>query len=170
LKGAEVVNGNGAVDLDAVEGDTYVKTSFGSIDVNGVKGKFTAQNSNGSVTARRIAGDAGVDTSFSGVTLEGVGGSVHVNNQNGAIEVTAAAATCHDISLRTSFSEIVARIPAAGGYRVNAKTSFGHINSDLPITATGTLGGDSLSGTIGSGSCALELTNSNGNIQISRAP
>jgi hypothetical protein len=52
---------------------------------------------------------------------------------------------------------------------VNAHTSFGHINTELPVTATGTMGGDSLNGTIGNGACTLDLTNSNGNIEISRA-
>jgi hypothetical protein len=36
----------------------------------------------------------------------------------------------------------------------------------LPITTTGNIGGDSLSGTIGAGGCALQLADSNGNIEI----
>ncbi len=37
----------------------------------------------------------------------------------------------------------------------------------MPVTATGSIGGDSLSGTIGSGGgCRLQLTNSNGAIEI----
>jgi hypothetical protein len=32
------------------------------------------------------------------------------------------------------------------------------------------MGGDSLNGTIGNGACSLGLTNSNGNIEITRAP
>jgi hypothetical protein len=40
----------------------------------------------------------------------------------------------------------------------------------LPVTASGTMGGDSLNGTIGNGACSLGLTNSNGNIEITRAP
>jgi len=41
--------------------------------------------------------------------------------------------------------------------------------SQLPITASGAMGGDSLEGTIGNGGCTLDLTNSNGNIDISKA-
>jgi hypothetical protein len=36
----------------------------------------------------------------------------------------------------------------------------------LPITATGNIGGDSLSGTIGPGGCQLQLSDSNDNIEI----
>jgi hypothetical protein len=92
-----------------------------------------------------------------------------VDNQNGAIEVTALSDSCKDISLKTSFSHIVVRIPSNGGYRVSARTSFGKISSELPITSTGTIGSDVLNGTIGNGACTLELANSNGSIEISKS-
>jgi hypothetical protein len=57
-------------------------------------------------------------------------------------------------------------LPEDAGYQVSARTSFGHITSELPVTATGVLSGDSLNGKIGNGGCALSLTNSNGNIEI----
>jgi hypothetical protein len=170
-KGANIVTGNGAIELNSVEGDVYAKTSFGSVHVENIKGKFTAQDSNGSVTAKSIQDDVSVDTSFSGVTLESIVGKIRVNNQNGAIDVTAVAGSgCKDINLKTSFSRLAVRVPANGGYKVTAHTSFGHITTELPVTASGTMGGDSLNGTIGNGACTLDLTNSNGNIEISRAP
>jgi DUF4097 and DUF4098 domain-containing protein YvlB len=112
-----------------------------------------------------------VITSFAGVTLESVGGKITVNNQNGAISVTAArpASGCRDITLKTSFSSIRVRIPEGLGYNVTARTSFGRISADLPITATGSVGSDSLNGTIGSGGCQLQLTASNGSIEITKA-
>lgn len=169
--GANIVTGNGAIELSDIQGDLYTKTSFGSVHVENVKGKFTAQDSNGAVSARGIEGDATVDTSFSGVTLENIGGRILVNNQNGAIDVTASSSSgCKDIVLKTSFSHIVVRVPGHAGYKVAAHTSFGHITTELPITATGTMGGDSLTGVIGNGACSLGLTNSNGNIEITRAP
>jgi len=99
-----------------------------------------------------------------------VGGKVRVDNQNGAIEVTAASSgACKDIVLKTSFSHVIVRIPATGGYKVSAHTSFGRISSELPITATGTMGSDALEGTIGNGACALGLSNSNGSIEIAKS-
>lgn len=51
-------------------------------------------------------------------------------------------------------------------YRVEARTSFGHVTTDFPITISGTTGGDSLSGTIGGSACQLCLTNSNSSIEV----
>jgi DUF4097 and DUF4098 domain-containing protein YvlB len=171
-KGIRAVTGNGAITLADIGADTYAKTSFGSILAERINGNLTAENTNGSVTARNIKGDAGVTTSFAGVTLESVGGRIRVDNQNGAISVTAMrpASGCRDISLKTSFSSIRVRIPDGVGYNVAARTSFGRVSSELPVTATGNLGGDSLNGTIGAGGCQLQLTDSNGSIEIAKTP
>jgi hypothetical protein len=171
-KGIRAVTGNGAITLSDIGADTYAKTSFGSISAERINGNLTAEDSNGSVTARNVRGDATVTTSFSGVTLESIGGRVTVDNQNGAIFVTAVhpSSGCRDISLKTSFSSIRVGIPDGVGYNLTAHTSFGRITSDLPVTASGNIGGDSLNGTIGSGGCRLQLTDSNGSIEIVKAP
>jgi hypothetical protein len=169
-KGIRAVTGNGAIDISDIGADAYTKTSFGSITADRINGNLTAEDQNGSVTARNVKGDATVTTSFSGVTLEGIGGRISVDNQNGAISVVATrpASGCRDISLKTSFSAIRLRIPEGVGYNLSARTSFGRITTDLPVTSTGTIGGDSLNGTIGSGGCQIQLTDSNGNIEINK--
>ena len=171
-KGIRAVTGNGGITLTDIGGDTFAKTSFGSVLMERISGNLTVENSNGSVTARNVQGDAGVNTSFAGVTLESIGGRITVDNQNGGISVTAmrSANSCRDISLKTSFSPIRVRIPEGLGYNLTARTSFGRISSELPVTSTGSIGGDTLNGTINSGGCQLRLTDSNGSIEIAKAP
>jgi hypothetical protein len=171
-KGIRAITGNGAITLTDIGGDAFAKTSFGSVSIERINGNLTVENTNGSVTARNVKGDAGVKTSFAGVTLESIGGRITVDNQNGAISVTAMrpANGCRDISLKTSFSSIRVRVPDGLGYNLTAKTSFGRISSELPVTSTGSIGGDSMNGTIGSGGCQLQLTDSNGSIEIAKAP
>ena len=168
-KGIRATNGNGAITLADIGGETYAKTSFGSVLIERVNGNLTVENNNGSVTARNVKGDASVRTSFSGVTLDGIGGKISVDNQNGAIAVTASrpSSGCRDISLKTSFSSIHVQIPQ-GGYNLTAHTSFGRISSELPVTTTGNMGGDTLNGTIGSGGCQLQLNDANGSIEITK--
>jgi len=167
-KGVRATTGNGRINLRDVGGDTYAKTSFGAVDIQRVNGNLTIENSNGPVTANTVKGDASAKTSFGSVTLEDIIGSITVDNQNGAVSVSAArtAPSCKNISLKTSFSPMQIRLPSDAGYDLSARTSFGHITSELPVTASGILGGDSLNGKIGAGGCTLSLTNSNGNIEI----
>jgi DUF4097 and DUF4098 domain-containing protein YvlB len=169
-RGIHATTGNGAINITEIGADAYAKTSFGAIIAERINGNFVAEDSNGSVTARGVKGDAQVTTSFSGVNLDTIGGRITVDNQNGAIDVSAMrpASGCRDIALKTSFSSIRVRIPDGIGYNLTARTSFGRISSDLPVTSTGSIGGDSLNGTIGQGGCKLQLTNSNGSIEITR--
>ena len=169
-KGVRVVGGNGEVTVADV-GPAYVKTSFGLVRAERVAGSLEVDNSNGAVHASSVKGSATVRTSFAAVVLNGVEGPVvDVRNQNGTVEVQEAAARgCTRITVATSFAPIRVRVAETGGYDVTARTSFGSIRSDLPVTATGALGGDSLQGRIGSGGCALSLTDSNGDIEILRA-
>ena len=171
-KGVRATNGNGAITLTDIGADAYAKTSFGSVLAERVNGNLTVEDYNGSVTARNVKGDASVRTSFSGVTLDGIGGKISVDNQNGGIAVTASrpASGCRDISLKTSFSSIRVQIPQGLGYNLTAHTSFGRISSEPPVTSTGSMGGDTLNGTIGSGGCQLQLNNANGSIEIANAP
>jgi hypothetical protein len=170
-KGIRAITGNGAITLTDIGADAFAKTSFGSVSIDRVTGNLTVEDQNGSVTAHNVKGDAHVTTSFSGVILDSIGGKITVDNQNGAIAIVAArpASSCRDISLKTSFSSIRVAIPEGLGYNVTAHTSFGRITSELPLTTTGSIGSDSLTGTIGSGGCQLQLTGSNGSIEITKA-
>jgi hypothetical protein len=170
-KGIHAVTGNGGIVINDIGADAFAKTSFGSVQAERVSGNLTVENNNGLVVAKNVKGDARVNTSFAGVTLESIGGKIAVDNQNGAISVIAdrPASGCRDISLKTSFSSMRVRVPDGVGYNVTARTSFGRISSDVPITSTGTIGGDSLNGTIGSGGCSLQLTDSNGSIEIAKS-
>lgn len=167
-KGVRAVTGNGRISLNEIGGDTFAKTSFGAVSVQRITGGLTIENSNGPVTANSVSGDATARTSFGPATLEDIGGSITVDNQNGSVvlSVSRQSSGCKDISVKTSFSPIQVRVPEGAGYNVSARTSFGRINSELSITTSGQIGGDSLNGKIGNGGCALSLTNANGNIDI----
>jgi hypothetical protein len=136
--------------------------------VQRVNGNLRVENSNGPVVANSISGEASAKMSFGSVTLEDVGGGITVDNQNGAVTVSEArtSAKCNSVTIKTSFAPIQVRIAESGNYTVSARTSFGRINSELPITTSGQMGGDSLNGKIGSGGCTMSLTNSNGSIEI----
>src|SRR2546426_7841669 len=169
-KGVRVVGGNGEVAVSDV-GPAYLKTSFGLVQAERVGGSLEVENSNGAVNAADVKGPVTVRTSFAAVVLSGVEGPVvDVRNQNGAVEVEGTGGrACTRITLSTSFAPIRVRLPEGVGYDVTARTSFGSIHSEMPLTASGTLGADSLNGRIGVGGCALSLTDSNGNIEILKA-
>jgi hypothetical protein len=110
-----------------------------------------------------------VKTSFAPVTLDGVGGKIDVENQNGSVEVRAMASgpgKCYPLSIRSSFGAIRIYLPEGAGFKVDARTSFGKIRSEMPLSVAGSMSGDELTGVIGDGKCSLILANSNGSIDL----
>jgi hypothetical protein len=168
--GLRVSAANGPVKVSDVDGPVYLKTSFGPIEAERVRGELTAENASGAVSATGVGGSAKVSTSFGPVVLREVDGRLDVTNKSGSVEAwpTVRPGTCHDVLLTTSFSPMVVHLPDTG-YAVAARTTFGRIQADVPITASGTIGSNAVSGTIGRGGCALQLTNASGDIRIFRA-
>jgi len=168
--GLRVSAANGPVKVSDVDGAVYLKTSFGPIEAERVRGALTAENASGAVSATGVGGSAKISTSFGPVVLKEVDGRLDVTNRSGSVEAwpTVRTGTCHDVLLTTSFSPMVVHLPDTG-YAVAARTTFGRIQADVPITASGTIGRDAVSGTIGRGGCALQLTNASGDIRIFKA-
>jgi hypothetical protein len=169
-KGVRIVGNNSAVAVSDVAGAASISTSFGLVEAARVDGDLTVDNSNGAVRANAVKGGARVTTSFSAASLDGIGGRVEVDNQNGSIEVRGlpGGGKCSPVTLKGSFAPIRIYLSESAGYDVNARTSFGKVSSQIPLTVTGSTSSDSLSGKIGDGKCQLTLDNSNGNIEILR--
>jgi hypothetical protein len=122
------------------------------------------------VLVRKVSGTVTIGNANGGVELTEAGGAVEVENSNGAVVVDGVPAKpCSPIVLKTSFGPLKVYLPEDAGYNLSAKTSFGRINSELGVTASGGMGGDSLTGRIGGGGCELRLTTSNGGIEILKA-
>ncbi|MFI5175424.1 MAG: DUF4097 family beta strand repeat-containing protein, partial [Terriglobia bacterium] len=73
---------------------------------------------------------------------------------------------CHNIRLSTTFSQLRITLPENASFKVEARTSFGKVSSELPLSLSGNLSESSVTGKMGNAECELKLTNSNGNIQI----
>jgi DUF4097 and DUF4098 domain-containing protein YvlB len=171
---ANVSNVRGTLDLTSTNGNitvtevgrSSIRTSFGSVKATTIRGDAEVEDANGNITLSGVEGAARVHTSFGAVFLRSVTGSISVENTNGSISVTdLPSGRCRDISLKTNFSAIRVALPR-GGYNVHARTSFGTIHSDLPITTSGSLANENITGTINGGGCRLELETANGNITI----
>ncbi|HZQ55648.1 MAG TPA: hypothetical protein VFB14_25845 [Bryobacteraceae bacterium] len=164
-----VQSGNGEVSVANVHGPANLKTSFATVHATDVDGLLTVENQNGGVRAENARG-AQVVTSFGPVILDGISGPIQIESQNGAVDVGAIAkANCQPIIIKTSFSTLRVRLQGEPSYRVSARTSFGKIRTDFPLSVSGSISTDSLSGTIGSGRCEMRLTDNNGNVEILRS-
>ena len=161
-----IQSGNGNVSATNIRGTANLKTSYATVEASNIAGLVTVQNSNGSVKITNTRG-AQVTTSFAGVILDGIAGALAVEDQNGAVDASISArGGCQPVSIKTSFSPLRLHIDGDASYRVTARTSFGKIRTDFPLTVAGSLSDDAVNGTIGAGRCELRLNDTNGNIEI----
>jgi len=104
------------------------------------------------------------------VVLDGVSGPLRVVNQNGTVDAgSAVEGSCQPIMIRTSFSTLRVHLRGGASYHVAARTSFGRIRTDFPLTVSGSISNDNLDGVIGSGHREMTLTDNNGAIEIVKA-
>lgn len=161
-----IESGNGSVTTTGIHGAANVRTSYASVEATDIAGLLTVQDSNGSVKVSNARG-AQVTTSFAAVILDGIAGALQVEDQNGAVDARVTArGGCEPVNIRTSFSPLRVRIDGEASYRVTARTSFGKIRTDFPLTISGSMSNDGLTGTIGAGRCEMRLIDSNGTIEI----
>jgi hypothetical protein len=149
---ARIRTSNGAVRSTNTVGVLEIETSNGAIDVNGHKGAITGQTSNG-----RISVDLANPERDRPIRL---------SSSNGGITLKMNELNGNSIRLSTSNASITLALPNSAGAQLRATTSNGRINSDLNVQ--GEVTKSRAEGKIGSGGPYVELTTSNGSINLQR--
>jgi Putative adhesin len=125
-----------------------VTNTNGGIHLNNVTGKHELDTTNGKIEVTRCAGSLDASTTNGGIDAELIrvaqGQPLRFETTNGRIEVA---------------------LPAGTGADLDAATTNGSINSDLPVATTRT-SSNSLRGTINGGGTSLRMRTTNGGITI----
>ena len=139
---------NGQVGVDGMHKSGSVRTSNGAIVMNDVIGEFSISTSNGSVTVTQARGSFDIETS------------------NGKIEFAGDLTSSSNNRMTSSNGRIDIKLLGTPGVKLDASTSNGSINTELPILMTSRLNESHLVGTIGDGGAELFVKTSNGSIVV----
>lgn len=122
---------------------------------------------NGQVTASNVSGSLRFSTVNGRISIERCAGELEASTTNGGIAAELTAVTPgRPVRLSTTNGRISVALPRTIAARVDAGTSNGTINSDLPVQ-TSSASRHSLRGTInGGGNAELSLHTTNGSIEI----
>jgi DUF4097 and DUF4098 domain-containing protein YvlB len=149
---ARIRTSNGAVRSTNTVGSLEIETSNGAIDVNGHRGAITGNTSNGRIS---------VDLSNPERDRP-----IRLGSSNGGITLRMREMNGNSIRLTTSNASITLALPDQAGAQLRASTSNGRISSDLNVQ--GEVTKTRAEGKIGSGGPYVELTTSNGSINLER--
>jgi DUF4097 and DUF4098 domain-containing protein YvlB len=156
----------GRIDVERVRGDVVADTSGGGIEVSDVEGSVRADTSGGAINISEVTGDIVADTSGGRIDIEGAGGSVRADTSGGTVRVVFAAGNDRGGSLETSGGGVTAVIDPSVGLEIDASSSGGGVQTDLPLTVQGSWSRTRLEGTLNGGGASLRLRSSGGGVRI----
>jgi len=156
----------GAVEVRLVQGAVRLDSSGGGVQAESVEGTVYADTSGGSVTLKTVSGDIEASSSGGGVDIQGAGGRVKAGSSGGPVRVLFAAGNSKGGDLDSSGGGVVATLDSAAGLDVDASSSGGSVDCDLPVTIQGRAQRTSLHGKLNGGGAVLRLRSSGGGITI----
>jgi hypothetical protein len=159
----EADNQHGDIGADSIQGDADIETGFGELEIANVSGGLIARNNYGRITAQNIKGDAQIKTSFGDIEASHIEGNTIINDNNGEIEARELKG---NVEIRNSFGKISYRSSNLDNAEVYAKTSFGSIQTDIPLNVTKAMNDQTAQGKLGDGKYRIELITNNGEIEI----
>ena len=128
--------------------------------------RFIGKTVNGDVTAESLNGDAEAHSVNGSVKVSTTGGAI-ANTVNGSVDVAMGRADFPEgAKFSTVNGGITLRVPSYLNAHLRASVQNGSIESDFPITVTGTVSRQKVEGTIGSGGQELQVSTVNGSIRL----
>jgi DUF4097 and DUF4098 domain-containing protein YvlB len=156
----------GSVDVRQVKGAVRLDSSGGGVHAASIDGGVYADSSGGSVSLETVSGDIQASSSGGGVRIEGAGGRVKAGSSGGSVHVSFAAGNSKGGDIDSSGGGVGAALDAAVGVDVDAVSSGGPVDCNLPVTIQGRVSRDSLHGKLNGGGALLRLRSSGGGITI----
>jgi hypothetical protein len=143
----DVHTSNGAIVLRDTVGNTTLDTSNGGITVEGVEGYVWAETSNGAIEIKDTTGIGDVSSSNGAIDVEisGLAGNVNVRTSNGAITARISQSLDADLDIETNNGDVDVHDLAI---------------DDMSATD------QHVTGKLGAGGFELEISSSNGNIDL----
>ncbi|MSV29401.1 MAG: hypothetical protein EXQ52_11775 [Bryobacterales bacterium] len=150
----KIHSSNGAIRVDGVEGKARLQTSNGSITVTGATGALDAHTSNGRIETRllKVAPRS----------------EIRLETSNGGIDLSMDSFDSNEVRASTSNGRITVTLPPDINTKLRAQAGRNSIKTDFDVKTDGFGDRRSLRGDIGAGGPLIDLSTSNGNIELRR--
>jgi len=182
----KVRNVSGSVDLASLGGPVEVDVTSGTVKVASAAQGADLRTVSGTITATDVTGDADLKTVSGTIKAERIKGSVAAETTSGGIEladITEARSIRAKVlsgyvrydgtivaggrySLEALSGTIEVRLPASAAFDLEAETFSGKIQTDFPITVSGTVSPKEMRGTVGGGGATLRVKSFSGGVKI----
>jgi hypothetical protein len=180
----EISTSGGGIEVARLDGAVTATTSGGGVEVRDVRGAVSAESSGGGIHASAIDGTVSAETSGGGVELEAVSGEIHAESSGGGVrvrgagdrveasssggpvKVSFAAGNDRGGELESSGGGVQVEIDPAVAISIDASSSGGSVDCDLPVTVQGRLHRDAVHGNLNGGGALLRVSSSGGGVRL----
>jgi DUF4097 and DUF4098 domain-containing protein YvlB len=155
--------------VSEVAGDVEVRTRFGTAQLDHVGGIVHGILQNVKLRGAGFKRGVSLQTVFSPVVIRDVTGPVAIRGSNGSVELgLAQAEDCSDTTVSMQFAPIRILLAEKTGYAISARTRFGTVKTETPLSVVGTIGRGTVTGTIGDAACKVTVVSANGDITLAK--
>jgi DUF4097 and DUF4098 domain-containing protein YvlB len=164
-RAVNIASGSGTVRTSGITATLKVSTGSGDIACDDIRGSLTASSGSGDIEAA-VAGEAEVNVSSASgdVRVRGARAAVTAKSASGDVSIDGAPSAAWVVS--TSSGDILLQMPGDAAFSLEASTSSGRIESNAPLTTTGTLSRKTVRGDVRGGGPRLQLSTASGDIVL----
>lgn len=169
IKGSAQLDGefSESVKLARITKSVTFKSSRTEMDFSRIDGNLDLDSDD--LRGEQIAGPLHLTTRSKNIRLDDVSGDVRLQDNNGGIEVNLRS--MGNVQIENRNGDVQVGVPEKAGFRVDARTRGGEIQSDFPeLKVNNGEREASAAGTVGNPVAHLVINNEHGGIEIRRAP
>jgi DUF4097 and DUF4098 domain-containing protein YvlB len=156
----------GDVNINGARAAVTLSTSGGDVSVGDAASTVNARTSGGDIEVKRVAGNLTAHTSGGSITIGEAHGTIDASTSGGSIQAHLTQRPAGDSTLKTSGGGITLTVASSVAIDVDAHTSGGDIETDVPVTLLGKQSDSTLNGKLNGGGPRVVLRTSGGDIRL----
>lgn len=162
----EAKTSGGDLNVAGVRGVATLGTSGGTVKIGDAGASLEVKTSGGSISIDRVGGDLLARTSGGNISIREASGIIDAETSGGSIEAGMSRQPRGDSQLKTSGGGIVLSLASGVALDLDAHTSGGDVQTDVPVTLLGKQSDSTLNGKVNGGGPKVVLRSSGGDIHL----
>ena len=165
-----LVSRHGEVRAADIAGAVYAESRYDDVELARIAGPVEVRVMHGGFQARGLETGALVRTAGDDVIIDGFQGGLDIQSERGSVRLTPAGPVTEAINVRAVHGGIEMSVPAGSRFSLDAGATHGEVVADvagLTILQNGT---SRVTGTIGGGGAAVNLSAEGSNVELRSAP
>jgi len=158
---------SGDVNVTSVDGPTRIDSSSGDVTLKDIGGAVHVHSSSGGVDLDRIRGSLDAYTSSGDIDAHRLAGDVNLVASSGSVDAEFSSfSAVRLVRMESSSGDISLTVPRGVGFKVEATTTSGSIDSNLRLPIQEHDAGADVVAQVGDGKASVQLRATSGDIGI----